>query len=195
MTAKQIIQQLHNYHSKSTKFRIHNAYVYKEESDFLAIGRNDYSHEIEVKISRSDFKADFNKVKHSWIERMRRWDKYCVHNWGTTNTYCDTYRKSLYVMRAKIGDDRHPSSSISIEELRCDMLPNKFSFCVPKNLIDATDIPEYAGLYYIHDDLSIEQIKPPKFIHKEKFSHWENLAVKYYYRWLNTGCLFKNGSK
>ena len=37
------------------------------ECDILSISKSDYIYEYEVKISRSDFKADFKKEKHSLI--------------------------------------------------------------------------------------------------------------------------------
>ena len=38
-----------------------------QETDVISISKSDYIYEYEVKISRSDFKADFKKTKHTLI--------------------------------------------------------------------------------------------------------------------------------
>lgn len=45
-------------------------------------------------------------------------------------------------------------------------IPNYFNFVVPHDLISIDEIPEYAGLIYINDDLTFEVIKKPKLLHK-----------------------------
>lgn len=42
-----------------------NMFLYGWESDYLAISRNGYVYEAEIKISRSDFHADLKKPKHA----------------------------------------------------------------------------------------------------------------------------------
>lgn len=45
-------------------YKLRNTYVYEWESDFFAISKSGYSVEIEIKISRSDFLADFKKTNY-----------------------------------------------------------------------------------------------------------------------------------
>ena len=54
----------------SKKYEITNLYVYGWESDYLAITKSMIAHEVEIKISRSDFKNDTkNKIdKHLLLE-------------------------------------------------------------------------------------------------------------------------------
>ena len=47
----------------SLEYLLENTYVFAWESDVFGISKSDYITEIEVKSSRSDFKADFSKVK------------------------------------------------------------------------------------------------------------------------------------
>jgi len=49
--------------------------VYPWECDFVGVTKAGYAHEFEIKISRSDFKADFKKDKHAFItgEREYTW--------------------------------------------------------------------------------------------------------------------------
>ena len=48
-----------------------------------------------------------------------------------------------------------------------ERLPNKFFYAVPAGLIKKEEVPEYAGLLYINEDLSVTKIKDGKFIHKD----------------------------
>jgi hypothetical protein len=51
------------------KYVINNAYIYKWESDFFSVSESGYVYEVEVKVTRGDFKDDFNKVdKHQLLE-------------------------------------------------------------------------------------------------------------------------------
>jgi hypothetical protein len=45
--------------------RICNAYIFEWESDYLFISKSGYTSEVEIKISRSDFLADFKKNKYT----------------------------------------------------------------------------------------------------------------------------------
>lgn len=48
-----------------------NTYIFGWESDFFAISKSGYSVEVEIKISKSDFKADFNKNHHSGLNKHK----------------------------------------------------------------------------------------------------------------------------
>ena len=43
-------------------YKLQNTYVFNWESDFFCISTSNYIYEIEIKISRSDFKNEFNKT-------------------------------------------------------------------------------------------------------------------------------------
>lgn len=44
-------------------YKLHNVYMYQWECDFWCLSSAGYAKEIEIKISRSDFKADFKKER------------------------------------------------------------------------------------------------------------------------------------
>jgi hypothetical protein len=46
--------------------------------------------------------------------------------------------------------------------------PNYFNFVVPKNLITLDECPSYAGLIFMNDDFTFEQVKKPPLLHKTK---------------------------
>jgi hypothetical protein len=51
------------------KYQINNAFIYEWESDFFSITELDYAFEYEIKVTKGDFKDDFNKVgKHTLLE-------------------------------------------------------------------------------------------------------------------------------
>lgn len=68
-----------NFLSESTKkYEITNLYVYGWESDYLVITRSNVVYEIEIKISKSDFKNDFKhkEDKHLLFEGGNRLGKF-----------------------------------------------------------------------------------------------------------------------
>lgn len=65
-TEKSILKAVHNYFATDYKYCIKNSFIFRHdwESDYFCMNREGYSFEIEVKISKSDFKSDFKKEKH-----------------------------------------------------------------------------------------------------------------------------------
>lgn len=65
--------KLHFLNPSTKKYEITNLYVFDWESDYLAITRAGVFHEIEIKISRADFKNDFKhkEKKHLILESPR----------------------------------------------------------------------------------------------------------------------------
>lgn len=63
-----IIKELHK-HFANYDYKLANVFIYLWESDFFCISTSGYAIEVEVKISKSDFKADFKKRdKHHIIK-------------------------------------------------------------------------------------------------------------------------------
>lgn len=56
-----------------------NLFFYDWESDYLALSRNGYVYEAEIKVSRTDFKADLRKPKHEALRTpgARRPNYFC----------------------------------------------------------------------------------------------------------------------
>lgn len=65
-TEQSMLKAVHNYFSNDYKYCLKNSFVFRYdwESDYFCVNREGYSFEIEVKISKSDFKSDFKKEKH-----------------------------------------------------------------------------------------------------------------------------------
>lgn len=167
MTEKDIIEILDNFYFKQVKYCINNVYVFKYnwESDFLILRKNGYCAEYEIKISKSDFKADFKKLqKHSILE---------------TGKYIQKRKRFL-----KYNEKRLPIYKYWEEEKEYKLRPNKFFYVVPKGLITIEDIPKYTGLIYINEDKTIQVIKEAPFTHKEKLGDKliNILCNKFYYK-------------
>lgn len=180
MTADDINISLKKSFYKSNKMVLSNVYMYAEESDFLILTNKFYTHEIEIKISKSDFKADFKKKKHEKINNYLSNKNYIVNRYKTTDYSSVYYSERRKRMMPKNKKDPY-QSYFSYTEVSGSSIPNKFSFCVPENLVNEDEVPYYSGLYYL-TDFGVELIKPPQFIHKEKFDMWQTLAFKLYYR-------------
>jgi hypothetical protein len=61
---KTLFREFNNY-----DYQLRNTFLFSWESDFFAISKSGYSIEVEVKISKSDFKADYNKTTFSGIKK------------------------------------------------------------------------------------------------------------------------------
>lgn len=128
-----------------------NMLGYCGESDFLAVTKNGMIHEVEVKISRSDFKADFKKVdRHLHLSGIgivqldhnapfrnyrlkypvqdESWPKskykvsHVMHSW---QIICHQYKPENYVAKCR---------------------PNFFWYAVPEGLVRIDEVPDYCGL-------------------------------------------------
>jgi len=68
VTERQMQVWLHQLMLKKSRHSIlPNVSMYGWEADLVCMTKADYMHELEIKISRSDFKADFKKRKHMFL--------------------------------------------------------------------------------------------------------------------------------
>lgn len=149
---------------KSThQYVMENLYVFGWESDFLLKTKSGYWYEAEIKISLSDFKADFKKKeKHQILENGFKIWKSWKYNPLTKEKI--EYNKEVKTKR-----------------------PNYFTYAVPWYLEEQVKplLPKYAGLLVLDENGYIlrESVKPPK-LHSEKYSDESlNLTEKFYYNW------------
>lgn len=140
-----------------------NVYVGNwNECDALLVLKSGYVHEVEMKVSVSDFKADFHK----------------------TNLYKKV--KSEYGYTTAQENLKHDLLAAG------EGFPNRFSFLVPEDMIGVDDVPPYAGLYYFHrykgEYGRISEKKSPKLMHKNKISDdlLLHLTKKFVYRYVDS---------
>ena len=160
-----IVKLLSSKYKDTTRFRVSNIYVFKDdwESDFFIVQKaSGYCYEIEIKITRADFFADFKKrEKHEILKTGKYSQRWQQHN-RETNQW-----------------------ELMSKEVEYTFRPNKFFYCVPEGLISVNELPEYAGLMYAKD-YTINTIKEAKFIHREKLMFETRLCDKFYWYWRTT---------
>ena len=91
------------------------------ESDLLAITKTGFSHEVEIKRTKSDYQADFIKSKKGYHKRKM-----------------SEAQKAIML----------PEDTLKHDQIKAGELANHFWFACPAGLIDPKEIPEYAGLIY-----------------------------------------------
>lgn len=184
MTEK-LIQKalLHNFHSHQYKFT--NVYYFQNESDWLSFLPSGFCYEVEVKISRADFRKDFAKPRHEIHTKNNAGSKYYVDrngpemihepSWELCRAFPELIESREYrsysrrsSMDMEVSYYMNLSSKIDIREVKNESLPNKFFYAVPEGLISREEVPDYAGLLYIKPDMTVQKVKDGKFIHKDK---------------------------
>jgi hypothetical protein len=148
------------------KYVLCNSYVFDWESDFFSKSTTGYVYEIEIKVSRSDFRADFDKVvKHKALQEAKR---LVICHRGSVKVKYDKEKKEYVELYCNVA-------------FRENYAPNKFFYATPVGLLKESDIPEYAGWIEISDYEVIIRKESP-FLHKRKMDLNEKLLDKFYWR-------------
>ena len=176
-TEEYIQRKLGGFLSMSTqKYVMENLFVFSWESDKLIMTRSGMLYEFEIKISRSDFKADFKKKdKHVILEGKEE--------------FVPSYDKVLDCWKP-LHEEYYKVSHYK--------KPHYFYYAVPEGMIAADEIPEYAGLIYVLPEGKRESrdgkicwdsfyvVKPAPKLHNDKYTADElNLSDKFYYNMLS----------
>ena len=172
-------------HFDTNVYHLLNAYIFDNncESDYFAITKAGYSHEIEVKLSKNDFIAENKKVeKYYYLENF------------SGGQYVTAFDKKYLMVTEEWKQEiynRKGYCDVNYKEMK-NVLPNKFSYACPYDVINKNDVPDYAGLYYVEgfynknigkNVYKVKEIKKPKFIHKNKFNNWNKLLWKFYLKY------------
>lgn len=139
------------------RYVMENLYIFDWESDLLLVTYSGYYYEVEVKLTLSDFKRDFEKT-----------DKHCIMENG--------YR--LRRTRRMVGGEIVEKY---VETPRDR--PNYFLYAVPSFLADKVRelVPPYAGFATVNQWGTITMEKKPPLLHKTKLD--VNLQDKFYFNW------------
>jgi hypothetical protein len=132
---------------KNHEIIVPNSCVLGWEADVISVNRTGFVSEFEVKVSRSDFKAEAKKEHRRLLT--------------------DPVQKSRL-----FGDVVHPR-------------PNYFYFAVPVGLVAPEEVPDYAGLLYVHKQVeghhlyygTASEVKAPKRLHREKITDAQRLQL------------------
>ena len=121
-----------------------------------------------------------------------------IYNWEsdmlkiTKSGY--VYEFEIKISKADFKNDfkNKKKKHLILENSQNTNKPNYFYYVVPDGLIDENDIPEYAGLIYVHSTIignskqwfSFEEIKKAPKLHNEKINEESlNLTDKFYYNY------------
>lgn len=144
ITSKDLQMAFYYANYQKFEFMAPNVYLQHDcELDIFGLRKGSgYIDEIEIKMVKSDFKADFNKTV------MVRGDFVVGESWVPS---------------------KHANKHEMLQEGR---LPtNRFSFLMPEELAEKVEIPDYAGLYvYTERTDRIKHVKRAKLLHKNKIS-------------------------
>lgn len=168
MTAKDIDKALRQHFENNSRYMVSNVYAFDHnylETDFLVVKESGYILDLEIKVSLSDFKADFKKKKHEILQ-----------NGFIVSEGSKARKEKDILVWYKKGD------TILIDR------PNRFYFCVPETLLEKVKnlLPDYAGLFYVTEFGAVKKYKEAKLLHKDKrLKEIESiLCRKFYYSYL-----------
>jgi hypothetical protein len=148
MEAKITAEYLQNefYRRNSQRFDIIAPNIYIDwsscEMDLFCLRKSGFVDEIEIKLSRADFLADFKKTVSVKDEERNEWGYFGHHD---------------EMKHDRLRDGKETC--------------NRFSFLMPESIADKCEIPEYAGLYVLNKSGRwISEIKSAPLLHRGKLS-------------------------
>lgn len=148
------------------EFMVPNCYTqHDNEADIFAVRKSGFADEIEIKVSRSDFLLDKNKVV-----QYRVWER------GEFQSSFERENKLSPVQKFKMQ-----------ALVDGNMAANYFWYAVPRGMLSINEIPEFAGLIEISDSGRGIEVKKPKLLHRKKptESYKYHLSKKISYRYWN----------
>lgn len=175
LTEQKIQRRLNGFFA-SWKYNVDGLFVFGWESDKLIWTKAGYIYEFEVKISRADYMNDFrHKV-----------EKHLLLNSALPDGQQKARQQDLFGNLLQQKRKRYPE--ITMEQARQRMkpvgerMPNYFYYAVPEGMLEADEVPPYAGLIYIHEDSGLAIIREAPRLHAKKYTDSElNLGEKFYY--------------
>lgn len=175
MKAEDVQKAVRNQVLQSQEYRLENSFMFNWECDMFAISKSGYSTEVEVKVSKSDYRRDFEKDKHRIINELYEGKKYIMFNRYDAGKISNPGKPNhgQYSLSSYCHFDWRESEKVSA--------PNRFYFACPTGII-MNDVPRYAGLIWINGSGQAEIIKKAPLIHKNKYSSNAKLLGSFYHR-------------
>jgi hypothetical protein len=172
-----------------------NSFVFNWESDLFSVTKSGNVYEVEMKISKADYRKDFEKEKHQLFKSNTEgkthhifhrpghrwaWDQarvigrhsYQEVTWQHPEGYYYDYKLGTHVtgygesfIRQKQVELMAPCTAITIKPITDILCPNRFYYACPPGIISVADLPSYAGLIHVEDS-DAQIIKQAPFVHK-----------------------------
>lgn len=150
MNEKEVIQRLarDRDHIQRYEVMVPNCYTtHDNEADFFGIRKSGFCDEFEVKVTRSDFRADAKK--RVWYRESTPDD------WGWKQK----------------GMEFAPYTKPKHEALACgETSINYFWYAVIEGVCEVEEVPEFAGLILIREKGPFRVLKSPVRLHSRKLS-------------------------
>lgn len=140
--------QLAFFHAQKQKYDLLVANVYIKqwlECDLLGVRRSGYVDELEIKLSRDDFRADFSK----------------------TLPVLEAHEKAVCC-------NGHDGNQLTWKASKHDLLAggygpiNRFWFLAPADLLQESDMPAHVGLIAVSPTGTLQTIKDAPLLHNRK---------------------------
>lgn len=175
------------------RYVLTNSFVFNWESDLFSVTKTGTVYEVEMKISKADYRKDFEKEKHLLFKSQmankthhifrhvgRYWDKARLIGtytdpgleWQHSKGYSRDYRNGGWI--TGFGEPHfYPRqkeimahcTGIDIKPIEQILCPNRFYYACPPGIIEAKDLPLYAGLIHVKDGHAY-LVKQAPFMHK-----------------------------
>lgn len=151
------------------------------EADLFAIRKSGLCDEFEIKISRADFFNDAKKIvnyreSELWVREGGKVKK------TNDRVWCEEHEHLSYEKRKKLVA---PWQKLKYDALADgDMSANYFWYILKKGIVELSEIPEWAGVFFIDDNGDLIRGRSPAKLHRNKLSFEEryNLSRKVSYR-------------
>lgn len=183
-TEEEIQKRLNSFFSPSSVlYSIDGLFVFDWESDKLIKMRSGLIYEFEIKISKADFKNDFNKVdKHIILEGDYEKHKIIPKGEKLIKDEEERSRNRAYYGYDSVEMTKKHVYSNEYYLVENHKRPNFFYYVTPVGMLDESDIPPYAGLIEINDYGTFITVKKAPKLHDVKYTNDElNLCDKFYY--------------
>lgn len=186
MTEKKIQDALFNKFAYGPYvYHLCNTYIFRHdwESDFYFQSKSGVHIEVEIKISRGDFKKDLQKIrKHQILDR--------VTNKGVQLIPFPS--KRILKLKAPENNEhwetmelRGQSEWIYWFDIKKNPIPNKFYYAAPSGLLEIEEIPNYAGFIEVNESGQATIVKKAPIIHNNKYDITKTVLSKYYWKYVN----------
>lgn len=150
-------------------FAMPNCYSsHDNECDVMAIRNSGFYDEFEIKISRSDFMADFKKQVYVPNPKFIDWKDMCEDHSSQMMQCSDWSKLDWYSPVVKVS---------KIQALNSGQAANFFWYVVPLGLISKADLPLHAGMIIIHPCGRAQEEVPAPRLHKGKMPDSEKYRI------------------
>ena len=166
-----------------------NSFIFGWESDYFGITKGTgYAYEIEVKISKSDFRADFkNKTEKHRCLSLANQEIITIPRQEATKYGPTGEKEKDRLGRERVVYGNIPQGYCPLV-IRKNFIPNRFFYAVPAELVDSIKdiLPKYAGLISVNG-YDVKEVKSAPILHKRILlpELAPILLDKFYYGYLN----------